>query len=194
MEGNLASVLYDEPRTELIDGKVVAMSPRPRLNHNSIILNLSRIFGNYLLGKPCRPFGDGADLYLTEKDHFVPDFMIVCDKDKIKRGGLYVEGAPDFVVEVLSPSTSRRDKGHKKAIYERCGVREYWIVDPAGRSIEQYVLENGAFTLRDVYYHYRAYELEDMTEEEKAELVTEIHCSLFDDLSIRLEEVFYYVD
>ena len=191
MEGNLAPVLCDEPRTELIDGKIVAMSPRPALNHNSIILNLSRIFGNYLLGKPCRPFGDGADLYLTEKDHFVPDFMIVCNKDKIKWDH-HVEGAPDFVVEVLSPGTSRRDKGHKKRVYERCGVREYWIVSPMERFIEQYVLENGAFVLRDVYQHYRAYELEDLTEKEKAEVVTEIRPAIFDDLAIPLEEVFYY--
>ena len=191
MEGNLASVLYDAPRTELIDGKVVAMSPRPTVDHNAISFNLSRVFGNYLMGKPCRPFGDGVDLYLTEKDHFIPDFMIVCDKNKIKR--THVEGAPDLVVEVLSPGTAKRDKIHKKNLYERCGVREYWIVNPIDRSIEQYVLENGAFTLRDVYYHYRPYELDDMTDEEKAELVTEFRCTLFDDLSIKLAEVFYYV-
>lgn len=194
MEGNLAPALYDEPRAELIDGKVTAMSPRPVLNHNSIIFNLSRVFGNYLLGKPCRPFGDGADLYLTAKDHFIPDFMIVCDKNKIRGGGHHVEGAPDFVVEVLSPGTAKRDKGYKKDAYERSGVREYWIIDPVGRSVEQHVLEEGAFTLRDVYYHYRDYELEDMTGEEKAEVVTEIRCAVFDDLSVRLEDIFYYVD
>lgn len=192
MEGNLAPVLYDEPRTELIDGKTVAMSPRPTGNHNAVILNLSFIFRSYLTGKPCRPFGDGMDLYLTEKDHFVPDFMIVCDKNKIKGGGHHVEGAPDFVVEVLSPGTARRDKGHKKAVYERCGVREYWIISPMERFIEQYVLENGAFVLRDVYQHYRAYELEDLTEKEKSEVVTEIRPAIFDDLAIPLEDVFYY--
>ena len=190
-EGNLAPVLYDEPWEELIDGKVVAMSPRPILSHHAISFNLSRIFGNYLMGKPCRPFGDGVDLYLTDKDHFIPDFMIVCDKNKMKR--THVEGAPDFVVEVLSPSTARRDKGYKKRVYERCGVREYWIVDPMARSIEQYVLENGEFVLRDVYYYYPAYALEDMTDEEKAQVVTEFRCTLFDDLSIRLEDVFYYL-
>ena len=193
MEGNLAPVLYDEPRTELIDGKLVAMSPGGTAYHNWAIVNLTFIFERYLRGKPCLPFGDGMNLYLTDKDHFIPDFMIVCDKNKIKRGGHHVEGAPDFVVEVLSPGTARRDRGHKKAVYERCGVREYWIIDTMARSIEQYVLENGEFVLRDVYYHYRAYELEDMTEEEKAEIVTEIRPAIFDDLSIRLEDVFYRV-
>ena len=119
--------------------------------------------------------------------------MIVCDKDKIKHGGRYVEGAPDFVVEILSPRTSRRDKGYKKDVYERCGVREYWIINPLARSIEQYVLENGAFTLGDVYYYYRPYELDDMTDEEKAELVTEFRCALFEDMVVRLADVFYYV-
>ena len=181
----------EEPWEELIDGEVVAMSPRPILSHHAISFNLSRIFGNYLMGKPCRPFGDGVDLYLTEKDHFIPDFMIVCDKNKMKQ--THVEGALDLVVEVLSPSTARRDKGYKKRVYERCGVREYWIIDTMARSIEQYVLENGEFVLRDVYYHYRAYELEDMTEEERAQAVTEFRPAIFDDLSIRLEDVFYYL-
>lgn len=192
MEGNLAPVLHDEPWEELIDGKVTAMSPRPLSNHNTISGNINYLFTHYLWGKPCRPFGDGEDLYLTEKDHFIPDFMVVCDKSKTKR--THVEGAPDLVVEVLSPSTARRDKGYKKAVYERCGVREYWIVSPMERSIEQYVLENGAFVLRDVYYHYPAAALDDMTEEEKSEVVTEFHCAIFQDLSIRLSDVFYRLD
>ena len=193
MEGNLAPVLCDEPRTELVDGKLVAMSPGGTAYHNWAILNLSSIFERYLHGKPCLPFGDGMNLYLTHKDHFIPDFMVVCDKNKIKGGAHHVEGAPDFVVEVLSPGTSRRDKGHKKRVYERCGVREYWIVSPMERFIEQYVLENGAFVLRDVYYYYPPYEMEDMTEEEKSEAVTEFRPAIFDDLSIRLEDVFYRV-
>ena len=177
---------------ERIDGQAVIFNRCPSVHHNAVTENLCCIFGNYLYGKDeIRPFLR-FETWLTEKDHFIPDFMIVCDKDKIKRA--CVEGAPDFVAEVLSPGTAKRDRGYKKNAYERSGVREYWIVDPAGRSVEQYALEDGAFTLRNVYYHYRAYELEDMTEEERAELVTEIRCALFDDLSIRLEDIFYYVD
>ena len=184
----------ENPWEELIDGQAVVFNRCPSLNHNAITGNLCCIFGNYLHGKEgIRPF-QRFDTWLTEKDHFIPDFMIVCDKNKIKRGGHHVEGAPDFVAEVLSPGTAKRDKGYKKDAYERSGVREYWIIDPVGRSVEQYVLEDGAFTLRDVYYHYRAYELEDMTDEEKAEVVTEIRCAVFGDLSVRLEDIFYYVD
>ena len=188
IDGNLALTFQEKSRTELIDGKVTAMSPRPLINHNRVLYNIYRVFGNYLSGKPCQPFGDGVDLYLTKKDHFVPDFMIVCNKDKIKP--THVEGAPDLVVEVLSPSTARRDREYKKNAYERYGVREYWIVTPLERTVEQYVLEDGAFTLRDIYYHTPAYMMDAMTEEEKAEVVTEFRCSLFDDLSIRLADVF----
>ena len=126
MNGNLA---YQEDwREELIGGKLVAMSPRPAFNHNRISENIDFIFRGYLRGKKCTPLGDGYDLYLDENNHFIPDFMIVCDRDKIQMDG--VHGAPDLVVEVLSPSTAQNDRGHKKEVYAKCGVREYWIVSP----------------------------------------------------------------
>ncbi|MBR4210821.1 MAG: Uma2 family endonuclease, partial [Oscillibacter sp.] len=77
-----------------------------------------------------------------------------------------------------------------KDLYERCGVREYWIVSPSDLTIEQYILQDGKFVLRDVYHKYDAYELEDMTDEERAAIVTEFQCSLFDDLTIRVDDVF----
>lgn len=186
---NLAYAAYeDEPWEELIDGRIVAMSPRPAVNHGTTASNIYRIFANYLDGKPCRPFDDGTDLYLTKKDHFIPDGMVVCDPDKVKWNR--VEGAPDLVVEVLSPGSERRDRGHKKDVYERCGVKEYWIVSPGERNVEQYVLEDGKFTLREVYHHFLPYQVEDMDEKERADVVTEFRCTLFEDLSIPLADVF----
>ena len=104
-DGNLALAWNpdDEPRTELIGGKVVAMSPRPATNHNRISWNLYGIFRDYLRGRRCEPFADGEDLYLSKTEHYIPDMMVVCDPDKIKPNGVY--GAPDLVAEVLSPST-----------------------------------------------------------------------------------------
>ena len=131
MSGNLA--YQEERREELIGGKVVMMSPRPRWNHMSVAGNIYNIFSNYLRGKKCTPIQDGFDLYLDDENRFVPDFMVVCDPEKIKSDG--VHGAPDLVVEVLSPSTMRDDKTRKKDAYARCGVREYWLVDPV--SMEQ---------------------------------------------------------
>ena len=188
MQSNLAYKL--EPREEIISGRVVMMAT-PTLNHNFIVGNVYRIFGNYLHGKRCTPFADNTSLFLTDKERYIPDMMIVCNPDKLKADG--VHGAPDLVVEVLSPGTGRYDKGHKKDVYEKHGVREYWIISPEERLIEQYVLEDGRFVLRDVFQQYPDFMLKRMKEDERAAVVTEFRCSLFDDLTIRLEDIFYRV-
>ena len=186
MNSNLA--YQEEFREELIGGKAVAMSPRPMYNHNHIAFNIAVLFSNYLRGKPCTVIPDGTDLYLTEEDRFVPDVMVVCDRDKIRRDG--VHGAPDLVVEVLSPSTMRNDRMHKKEVYQACGVREYWLVDPENRTIEQYLLQDGKLELNTVYVSITDYELERMSEKEKAEVETHFHCSLYSDFDIALEDIF----
>lgn len=186
MNGNLA---YQDPvLEELIDGKVVAMSPPPTTNHIFISGNIYRIFSSFLKGKKCVAFPDGAGLYLTDKNHFRPDGMIVCDRSKIKYNG--VQGAPDLVVEVLSPSTAKNDRTYKKDVYEQCGVSEYWIVDPVSKSIEIYLLHDNKYILDNVYSFYPDYLLESMTEEEKAKIVTEFKCHLYDDLIISLDDIF----
>lgn len=184
--GNLA--YQDEYRDELINGKLVLMSPRPTVNHNIVSGNIYRIFGNYLDGKSCTPFGDGTDLYLTDNDRFVPDGMIVCDNDKVKPDG--VHGAPDLIVEVLSPSTTKNDRGHKKDVYAKAGVREYWIVSPADKTVEVYLLKDGQYIFNDAFSLYPDFMLDKMTDDERAAIVMEFRCSLFDDLVIRLEDVF----
>ncbi|MCI9310949.1 MAG: Uma2 family endonuclease [Lawsonibacter sp.] len=186
MNSNLA--YQEEFREELIGGKAVAMSPRPMYNHNHIAFNIAVLFSNYLRGKPCTAIPDGTDLYLTEEDRFVPDVMVVCDRDKIRRDG--VHGAPDLVVEVLSPSTMRNDRMGKKEVYQACGVREYWLVDPENRTIEQYLLQDGKLELNMVYASCRDDELERMSEQEKAELETHFQCSLYSDFDIALEDIF----
>ena len=187
MNTNLA---YKEEyvKEELINGQVVLMSPQPSINHVNVINNISILFGNFLKGKTCQSFPDSAAVFLTEKDYFVPDFMVVCDPDKVKYNGVY--GAPDLVVEVLSPSTAKRDRGYKKQVYEQCGVREYWLVDVNNKSVEQYLLHDGKFVLNDIYVIQPDYVLDDMSEAEKAELVWDFKCSLYDDLLIHLEDVF----
>lgn len=177
-----------EYREELIDGKIVAMSPRPGWNHITIAANIYNLFANYLHGKKCTAIPDGCDLFLTKEDHFVPDMMVVCDRDKIKTDG--VHGAPDLVVEVLSPSTAKNDRFRKKNIYQLCGVREYWIADPANRMVEQYFLADGVLQLNAIYAVYRDWEIRQMTEEERAAMVTRFKCSLFDDFEIALEDIF----
>ncbi len=185
--GNLA-YRNEEIRTELLNGQIVNMSPRPTVNHNRVTGNIYRIFGNFLTRKTCTVFVDGVDVFLTEKDRVIPDVMIVSNKDIVKKNGIY--GSPDLMVEVLSPSTAKNDKGYKKQLYERCGIKEYWIVDPENRSIEVYWLKDGQYILKDVYSIFPDYLLEKMTEEEIGEIATEFQTSLFPDLTILLEDVF----
>ncbi len=142
----------------------------------------------YLRGKQCIPIPDGFDLHLTDRDTFVPDMMVVCNRDQLKHNGVY--GAPDLVVEVLSPSTAKRDRGYKKNAYESAGVPEYWLVNPTDRSVEVYHLAEGRYVLDNVYSIFPDWMLETMTEEEKTEIVAAFKCHLYDDLLISLEDIF----
>ena len=137
MNTNLA--YQEEPREELLNGKIFMMSS-PSVNHYQITFNIVSAFQSYLKGKNCRAFGDGVDVYLTEEDRVIPDAMIVCNKDSIQKNGIH--GTPELIVEVLSPSTAKNDKGYKKDLYESVGVREYWIVDPEKQRVMVYGFEN----------------------------------------------------
>lgn len=178
----------EERWDEMINGKIVAMSPRPTVNHNHIAGNIHTIFNVYLKGKKCMPFGDGTDLYLSPTDRFVPDGMVVCNRDIIKTDG--VHGAPDLVIEVLSPTTAKNDRGYKKDAYAKAGVKEYWIVDTHYKAVEVYLLADGAFVLDNIYAIFPDYVMEKMNEEEKASIVTEFKCSMFSDLTISLNDIF----
>ena len=186
MNSNLA---YKLELTEEIIGGQVMMLAAPSSNHNRVSTRICSIFDHYLDGRPCEPFGDHEAVYLEEdQEEYQPDMMVVCDPEKVRGKGVF--GAPDLVVEVLSASTARYDRGHKKDVYERHGVREYWIVDPEGQNVEQYLLQDGRFVLRDVYHRYSVSELEDMKEKERAEVVTEFPCGIFPDLTISLDRIF----
>ena len=122
----------EPPRVERIEGKTYLMSPRPRVSHNRVAFRIAHIFANYLEGKTCEAFADGTDVHLDKDNTYIPDAMIVCDSSIIHDDGIY--GAPDLVVEVLSPSTIQNDRGPKMRHYAAAGVKEYWVVSPIGRS------------------------------------------------------------
>jgi Uma2 family endonuclease len=178
----------DERKRELIDGRIVMMSPSPGVSHTQVTANIYRIFDKYLEGRQCKVFFDSVDVRLTRKDTFIPDLTVVCDKTKIKGDGIH--GAPDLVAEVLSPSTAKNDRFYKKSVYGKCGVKEYWIVDIQNLSIEVYLLKDGGLEPDNVYAIYPDYMLEVMTEEEKNAVITEFKTSIFPDLSISLDKVF----
>ena len=113
--------LADYIKTERINGVEYDMSPA-NIQHIRIQRRLTMIIGNFLQGKKCEVFAE-AEVRLSPIDHLIPDICIVCEPYQIK--DTHIEGAPDFVVEVLSPSTRRKDITVKKDTYERFGVKEY---------------------------------------------------------------------
>ena len=182
-------------RIETIDGVIVMMSPRPRPEHTVISGRIFAEFDRYLRKKQCKAYPNGVDLFLDEKNHFIPDAMIVCDRNKITKRG--VVGAPDLAVEVLSQTTAMYDRTKKKDIYEKAGVKEYWIVDGWGNFIEVYILTNGKFELNNIYYYLPAEEkaqLPSLPEKEQAQInksaYGKIKVSLYDDLYIDLDDIF----
>ncbi|MEW5783299.1 MAG: Uma2 family endonuclease [Pseudomonadota bacterium] len=137
----------EDERWELIDGVAYAMSPAPTNSHQLIVGNLFARLHAHFKGKPCRPFVAPFDVRLPkagladqEVDTVLqPDITVVCAAEKLKdnRGCL---GTPDWVIEVVSPSTALRDQKLKRAVYERHRVPEYWLVHPTDRCVTIYRL------------------------------------------------------
>ncbi len=135
-------------RWELIYGVPYGMSPAPRLRHQEQALDLAHKLLLFFEDEPCRVFIAPLDVFLRDEDQdeeivVEPDVLVVCDPDRIKDDGIH--GAPDLVAEVLSDSTGGKDWGVKKELYERSGVKEYWIVHPETCCTYQYVREGGRF-------------------------------------------------
>jgi Uma2 family endonuclease len=142
-----------EDRCEVIEGLVYMMSA-PLLTHQLIAGGVYTQLANQLEDKPCTPFISPVDVRLFPDENprkptvVEPDVIIVCDPDKIDNEGGFIRGAPDFVLEVLSPSTRSKDMVKKFSLYAKAGVKEYWIIDPEykntdleGRMLIQAVLQ-----------------------------------------------------
>ncbi|MDD2738250.1 MAG: Uma2 family endonuclease [Methylomonas lenta] len=147
----------DDMRCEIIDGQVYMMTPAPILAHQNVAGEIFRQVANALVGKTCRALIAPLDVRLprhneADEDSDIvvqPDVMVVCDPSKLDRRG--VRGAPDWVVEVLSPKSASRDQIEKRRIYERHGVLEYWLVHPTDRVLTIYRLKNGEYGKPDIF-------------------------------------------
>jgi len=167
-------------RWEIIDG-IAYMQAAPTPIHQQILMELSKQFAVYLTGKPCKVYPAPFCVRLTKGDEkknedikkvVEPDITIVCDKTKIDGKGC--NGAPDLIVEILSPSSIKMDRFEKFNRYEKAGVREYWIVEPEGKLVSVFVLQdNQRYGRQEIY-----------TEDDK------IQVSIFPDLLIELSAVF----
>ena len=141
----------EQPRYELIAGELVRMAS-PQLEHQQISVRIASILYHYLRGKPCQVISAPFDVRLFETDGDLPenvdtvvqpDILVVCDKNKLDRRGC--KGAPDMVVEILSPSNAKHDLWTKYRLYEKARIREYWVVDPETQMLAVYLLRNDTF-------------------------------------------------
>ena len=156
---NYADYLADESdeRYELLDGEIV-MQAAPSPVHQEISMELSRQLANFLEGKKCRVYPAPFDVRLFEEEGdspenvytvFQPDISVICDRSKIDSRGC--KGAPDLVIEILSPSTAGYDWIDKLNQYQKAGVREYWIADPQNQLVYVFLPKEGQLLLNKVY-------------------------------------------
>ena len=141
-------------RFELINGVAYAMSA-PNVSHQRLVAMLTGEFYAFLKGKTCEVFPSPFDVRLfyeeDESDDTVvqPDVVVICDPQKLDEEGY--RGAPDLVVEILSPSNTAIEMGRKLNLYREAQVKEYWVVDPKNKNISIYQLRNGEYVLQ--IYH-----------------------------------------
>ena len=137
----------ESERWEIIDG-VPYMQAAPSWQHQAISVELASQFNAYLKGKSCRVFAAPFDLCIpeyNESDEEIsnmisqPDIVVVCDESKLRKTGYF--GVPSLIIEISSPSTTRRDKVLKFNKFEKAGVKEYWIVEPEGKFVSVFTLQ-----------------------------------------------------
>jgi len=170
-----------QERVELIKGYIYKMSPAPAPSHQRVAFKIGLEFGNFFKQKSCQVFPAPFDVRLlnskkqTGDEHVFtvvqPDLCVICDPEKIDSRGCV--GAPDLVIEILSPGNSKKEMGIKFDLYEENGVKEYWLVEPGDKVIYMYVLQKGRFI-----------GLRPFTEDD------EVHSALFSGLKFPVKEVF----
>lgn len=176
-----------QERIELIRGKIFQMSPAPSMRHQRVSANLIVQMANWFKTHDCRLFHAPFDVRLSDerkkgkkRDEDIltvvqPDICVICDENKLDEKGC--NGAPDWVIEILSPGSQKIDLKLKYRLYEENGVREYWIIHPFENYIQAYtLLPNGKFG------NYRIFTDEDETQH--------VSPDIFPDLTLHLPEIF----
>jgi len=173
-----------EETVELIRGKIMVMAPAPNVQHQRISRNLLRPLNNFFYKKPCQMFHAPFDVSLHDSrkpklaDREIltvvqPDLCVICDPAKLTAQGC--SGAPDWIIEILSPGNSKKETRLKYALYQENGVKEYWLVFPYETTVQQFVLDAAG----------QRYQLHAMYAQDEAAAPV-----LFPDLQIDLAEVF----
>jgi len=141
---NYLTWLFDD-RVELVKGKVFKMSG-PERRHQQVSIYIASMLFNFLLGKPCKVYSAPFDVRFykgskADQDIYTvlqPDICVICDETKLDDKGCI--GAPDIVIEILSPGNNKMELLHKYSIYEEFGVKEYWVVSPGDKTLLKYTL------------------------------------------------------
>ena len=140
-----------EERVELIKGRIFRMSPAPNRMHQKLSGHIFTRLSVFLDGKKCQVYSAPFDVRLPRKSKedreiitvLQPDICVICDLEKLDERGCV--GAPDLVVEILSPGNNSKELKNKYEVYEESGVREYWVVSPQDQTFTVYKLVNGTF-------------------------------------------------
>jgi Uma2 family endonuclease len=165
--------LPDDKRYELVEGDFLLV-PAPNLRHQRILRELELAIGNYLRSHPVGEiFFSPCDVVLSEINVVQPDLIFVSSERKGILTEANIQGSPDLVVEILSPSTGHRDRGIKQNLYAKYGIREYWIIDPEYKNVEVLSWTETGYCIQAVV---------------PKECM--LKSSLFPDLSINLSEIF----
>jgi len=136
---------------ELINGRVFKMTVAPKRRHQEISVKVTNRLFNFLEGKNCKVYQAPFDVRLPvhskkNEDIFTvvqPDICVICDRSKLDEAGCI--GAPDLIIEILSPGNNKKDLRHKYEVYEESGVKEYWIIHPDEQTLLIYTLNAGSF-------------------------------------------------
>ncbi|MGZ5053143.1 MAG: Uma2 family endonuclease [Methylobacter sp.] len=146
---------------ELIKGKIMLMSPTPNVKHQDISANLTTLLHTFFKHKKCRVYAAPFDVRLYDRKKSIlasqdihtvvqPDLSVICNPDVLDEQGC--NGAPDWIIEILSKGNSKREMQIKYALYQESGVQEYWIVYPNDQVIHQFVLDgSGRYQLQHMY-------------------------------------------
>ena len=137
----------DGIRKEIIEGELY-MTPAPSLKHQTILGKLHIVIHNFVDNKNLgKIFLAPCDVVFSNINVMQPDLIFIAKKSYLILTDLNIQGAPDLLIEILSPSTKENDQIYKKQVYEKFGVKEYWIIDPVGESVEIWSLINKKYNL-----------------------------------------------
>ncbi len=146
----------NDERFEIIDGVSYAMNAPLRI-HQEILVEFTRQFANHFKNKTCKVYVAPFDVRLASRskkddeifDVVQPDISVICDPGKLDEKGCL--GAPDLIVEILSPATMSYDNGKKRALYEKTGVKEFWLVHPTDGMVMAYRLKDGLYGKPEIF-------------------------------------------